>query len=149
MIERFSPKTILMEIFGEDRLPIARHSLGAMGVNFEGEAHVESIDVENKRLELANGGTRSYTKLLLATGAAPRKLDLPGTDLPHVVTLRSLADCRRILDALKDIRQFGGPEVLKLEKVGTPKPSAGEALVRIHAAGVNPYDTSCALARMP
>jgi NADPH:quinone reductase-like Zn-dependent oxidoreductase len=26
--------------------------------------------------------------------------------------------------------------------VGTPKPSAGEVLVRIHAAGVNPYDTS-------
>ena len=90
--------------FGEDRLPIARHSLDATGVRFEGEAHVESIDVENKRLQLANGGTRSYTKLLLATGAAPRKLDLPGTDLPHVVTLRSLADCRRILDALKDIR---------------------------------------------
>ena len=37
--------------------------------------------------------------------------------------------------------QFGGPEILKLEEVATPKPSAGEVLVRIHAAGVNPYDT--------
>src|SRR2546429_9932184 len=39
------------------------------------------------------------------------------------------------------VRQFGGPEALKLEEVPTPKPAAGEVLVRIHAAGVNPYDT--------
>jgi NADPH:quinone reductase-like Zn-dependent oxidoreductase len=36
--------------------------------------------------------------------------------------------------------EFGGPEVLKFEEVPTPKASAGELLVRIHAAGVNPYD---------
>ena len=39
------------------------------------------------------------------------------------------------------VREFGGPEVLKLEDVPTPKPAAGQALVRIHAVGVNPYDT--------
>ena len=39
------------------------------------------------------------------------------------------------------VHEFGGPEVLKLEDVATPKPSGGEVLVRIHAAGVNPYDT--------
>jgi NADPH:quinone reductase len=39
------------------------------------------------------------------------------------------------------VREFGGPDVLKLEDVPTPKPAAGEVLVRIHAAGVNPYDT--------
>ncbi len=39
------------------------------------------------------------------------------------------------------VREFGGPEVLKLEEVPTPKPAAAQVLVRIHAAGVNPYDT--------
>jgi len=39
------------------------------------------------------------------------------------------------------VHEFGGPEVLKLEEVSTPKPGAGQVLVRIHAAGVNPYDT--------
>jgi NADPH:quinone reductase len=39
------------------------------------------------------------------------------------------------------VREFGGPEVLKLEEIPTPKPGAGQVLVRIHAAGVNPYDT--------
>jgi len=39
------------------------------------------------------------------------------------------------------VHEFGGPEVLKLEDAPTPKPAAGQVLVRIHAAGVNPYDT--------
>jgi NADPH:quinone reductase len=39
------------------------------------------------------------------------------------------------------VHQFGGPEVLKLEEIPTPKPAAGQVLVRIQAAGVNPYDT--------
>jgi NADPH:quinone reductase len=39
------------------------------------------------------------------------------------------------------VHEFGGPEVLKLEDLATPKPSGGEVLVCIHAAGVNPYDT--------
>ena len=39
------------------------------------------------------------------------------------------------------IREFGGPEVLKLETIPDPQPGANQVLVRIHAAGVNPYDT--------
>jgi NADPH2:quinone reductase len=39
------------------------------------------------------------------------------------------------------VHEFGGPEILKLEDVPTPKPAAGQALVRVHAVGVNPYDT--------
>jgi NADPH:quinone reductase len=39
------------------------------------------------------------------------------------------------------VHQFGGPDVLKLEEVPTPKPDTGQVLVRVRAAGVNPYDT--------
>jgi NADPH:quinone reductase len=38
------------------------------------------------------------------------------------------------------VHKFGGSEELKLEEIPTPKPAAGQVLVRIHAAGVNPYD---------
>jgi NADPH2:quinone reductase len=39
------------------------------------------------------------------------------------------------------VHEFGGPEVLKFEEIPTPKPAAGQVLVRVHAVGVNPYDT--------
>jgi NADPH:quinone reductase-like Zn-dependent oxidoreductase len=38
------------------------------------------------------------------------------------------------------IRQFGGPEVLRMESIPVPKPDVGELLVRVAAAGVNPVD---------
>src|SRR5262245_20600008 len=39
------------------------------------------------------------------------------------------------------VHEFGGPDVLKLEECPVPKPEAGQVLVRVHATGVNPYDT--------
>jgi len=39
------------------------------------------------------------------------------------------------------VNEFGGPEVLRLEEVPTPRPAPGEVLVRIHAIGVNPVET--------
>ena len=38
-------------------------------------------------------------------------------------------------------REFGGPEVLKLEEVPDPQAGRGQVRVRVHAVGVNPYDT--------
>ena len=37
-------------------------------------------------------------------------------------------------------REFGGPEVLRIEEGPEPVPGASQVLVRVHAAGVNPYD---------
>jgi NADPH2:quinone reductase len=39
------------------------------------------------------------------------------------------------------VHEFGGPEVLSLEDVPEPQPAAGQVLVRVRAAGVNPVDT--------
>src|SRR5437660_11851897 len=38
------------------------------------------------------------------------------------------------------IHNYGGPEVLKYEDAPRPEPQAGQVLVRVHAAGVNPID---------
>src|SRR2546429_5102813 len=38
------------------------------------------------------------------------------------------------------IHNYGGPEVLKDEDAPRPEPQAGEVLIRVHAAGVNPID---------
>lgn len=39
------------------------------------------------------------------------------------------------------VREFGAPEVLKVETVADPTPSAAQVLVRVRAVGVNPVDT--------
>jgi 3-phenylpropionate/trans-cinnamate dioxygenase ferredoxin reductase subunit len=60
-----------------------------------------SIDRTARRVMLADGRTVSYDKLLLATGAAPRKLPLPGADSARCAYLRTHDDALRIRSALK------------------------------------------------
>jgi NADPH-dependent 2,4-dienoyl-CoA reductase/sulfur reductase-like enzyme/nitrite reductase/ring-hydroxylating ferredoxin subunit len=55
------------------------------------------LDVEARRLELRDGTPLPFDALLLATGADPIHLPIPGADLPHVRYLRSLADSRAII----------------------------------------------------
>jgi apoptosis-inducing factor 3 len=69
------------------------------------KANVSGIDVKSHEVVLANGGKVPYDRLLLATGAEPVRLTIPGADLPHVRTLRSLADCRTIIEHAKTARR--------------------------------------------
>jgi NADPH-dependent 2,4-dienoyl-CoA reductase/sulfur reductase-like enzyme/nitrite reductase/ring-hydroxylating ferredoxin subunit len=61
------------------------------------KSSVAAIDPRAREVALANGSKLAFDKLLLATGAEPIKLPLPGANLPHVFTLRSLADSRTII----------------------------------------------------
>ena len=66
---------------------------------------VSSLDVSGRRVLLANGSAHAYEALLLATGAEPVQLDIPGHDLPHVHVLRSRADHRAIRDGAGHARR--------------------------------------------
>jgi NADPH-dependent 2,4-dienoyl-CoA reductase/sulfur reductase-like enzyme/nitrite reductase/ring-hydroxylating ferredoxin subunit len=61
--------------------------------------HVTRIDSRSREVELANGTRLGYDALLLATGAQPIRLDLPGSEQSHVHYLRTLADSRALVDA--------------------------------------------------
>jgi NADPH-dependent 2,4-dienoyl-CoA reductase/sulfur reductase-like enzyme len=67
--------------------------------------NVTAIDVHSREVALADGNKISYDRLLLAMGAEPIRLSIPGGDQPHVRTLRSLADCRAIIDLAKRARR--------------------------------------------
>jgi apoptosis-inducing factor 3 len=60
-------------------------------------ARVVAIDVGRGHVEMADRSRHAYDALLLATGADPVRLDVPGGDLPHVHYLRTLADSRALV----------------------------------------------------
>ena len=58
---------------------------------------VTNIDTSGRQLALADGSRVEFGALLLATGADVVRLDLPGSNLPHVHYLRTLADCDSLI----------------------------------------------------
>jgi 3-phenylpropionate/trans-cinnamate dioxygenase ferredoxin reductase subunit len=62
---------------------------------------VTAIDPGASRVTLDDGRALGYDRLLLATGAEPRRLAVPGAGLDGVYYLRTLADCDRLRDRLE------------------------------------------------
>ncbi len=68
------------------------------------EATVSRIDRQAGAVVTSDGRSVPFDRLLLAPGAEPVKLPVPGADQPHVLTLRSLADSRAIIEVAKKAR---------------------------------------------
>src|SRR6266496_1212792 len=71
-------------------------------------ARVIAIEAGASRVRLDDGRTLGYDRLLLATGAEPRRIPVPGADLDGVCYLRTLADC----DLLRERLEVGGRVVV-------------------------------------
>src|SRR5262249_19250552 len=64
-----------------------------------------ALDVKARQVTLADGRRIPFDLLLLATGAEPVRLNIPGADQAHVHVLRSLADSRAIITQAKAARR--------------------------------------------
>ncbi|MDQ1010926.1 3-phenylpropionate/trans-cinnamate dioxygenase ferredoxin reductase subunit [Streptomyces sp. V4I23] len=73
---------------------------------------VVSIDRAAKSVRLGDGAVVHYDKLLLATGAEPRRLDIPGTGLAGVHHLRRLAHAERLRGVLAALGRDNGHLVI-------------------------------------
>jgi len=62
---------------------------------------VTALDPAQKKLGTADGREFGFDALLLATGAEPVRLSTPGTELPHVHYLRTIADCEDIIQSIQ------------------------------------------------
>jgi NADPH-dependent 2,4-dienoyl-CoA reductase/sulfur reductase-like enzyme/nitrite reductase/ring-hydroxylating ferredoxin subunit len=66
---------------------------------------VTGIDPKAKQVTLSDGRSLGFGALLLATGAEPVQLTIPGADSPHVCYLRTLTDSRRIIEKAKSAQR--------------------------------------------
>ncbi|MFC4252817.1 NAD(P)/FAD-dependent oxidoreductase [Sinimarinibacterium flocculans] len=70
--------------------------LDKVKIEFRGNTKVVRIDRKDKLLELADGSTQKYDKLVIATGGRARPLPLPGADASNVFVLRTIEDVQKI-----------------------------------------------------
>jgi len=89
----------------EDWIPLrSREFYAEQRIELALGTRAERIDADARVVVLADGRRVDYGALLLATGADPVRLDIPGADLAHVHLLRSFADCNAIIEGTKQAR---------------------------------------------
>ena len=90
----------------EDWVPLRPDDFYAeSNIDLRLKTKVAGIHPRERQVALTGGERLAYDRLLLATGAEPVRLPIPGADQAHVHTLRSLADCRAIIGAAKGARR--------------------------------------------
>lgn len=86
-------KTVLASDSADARFVTSQDQLLSAQIVHHRATTATAIDREGKTVELCNQTSLSYDKLLLATGARPRKLMQDGVDIPGIHYLRSMDDC--------------------------------------------------------
>jgi NADPH-dependent 2,4-dienoyl-CoA reductase/sulfur reductase-like enzyme len=69
------------------------------------ESRVEGVDLDARELRLGGGHRLGFATLVIATGASPRTLDVPGAELEGVFTLRTIDNIRAIRDRAEGARR--------------------------------------------
>lgn len=78
----------------------APEMLAKKGIELRTGTAVQAIDRAHKTVQLADGSRLPYSGVVLATGATPRALPLPGADAAGVLPLRSRADASAIAERM-------------------------------------------------
>jgi NADPH-dependent 2,4-dienoyl-CoA reductase/sulfur reductase-like enzyme/nitrite reductase/ring-hydroxylating ferredoxin subunit len=90
----------------EDWLPLRPDAFyPESGIDLQLNTDVIGIDAKSREVTVTGGKTFGYDRLLLATGAEPVRLPIPGADPSRLHTLRTLADCRAIIAAASAARR--------------------------------------------
>ena len=74
------------------------------GITLHTGSPVVGINRARREVKTADGQTASYDRLLLATGASPFMIPVPGTDLEGVISFRDINDVEQMLSASKQYR---------------------------------------------
>ncbi len=130
----------------ESRLTLrSAETIAGAGVTLLTGTRVAALDRAARRVTLADGRAFTYSGVVLATGARPRPLPVPGAELAGVMQLRTLDDARalsRALSAASDVAIIGGG-FIGLETAATARKfgkrvTVFETLPRLMARAVAP-----------
>jgi len=100
-------------------------------IDFRPSVRAERIDRQRKVLALSDGTELAYDFLVLATGARPIRLPIPGADLEGILELRTAADAEALKGALGPGRTMAvvGGGYIGLEAAASARALGAEAVV--------------------
>ncbi|OXE35150.1 MAG: ferredoxin reductase [Phenylobacterium zucineum] len=101
------------------------------GVDFRPNVRVEAINRADKTVSLSDGSTLAYDMAILATGARPIRLSIPGADLAGVLELRTASDAEALKSALgpgKTVAIVGGGYI-GLEAAASARSLGADAII--------------------
>ncbi len=96
-------KAFMQDDSPPEQLPLRSADFYAdLNVYFMAGTRVQRLDLHAKTLELPDGRTIRYERVLMASGSTPVSLDIPGADLENVFSIRTARDGRLAREAVKE-----------------------------------------------